>query len=120
MPNSPNDMFAPVTRGELRAELAHSKTELREELAHFKIELRAELATKQELREESARIRTELARSKTELYSDMAQLLRSMEESILARMSSLMEPTSDHEPRIKALEAAVFAPTPPKRRRRGA
>jgi hypothetical protein len=109
MTNDPNDMNAPLTRGELREELANhpTKTDLREAIAELRTELRTELATKAELRE--------IAR---ELREDFAHMMRSMQEHMLAQIAALFDPYKDHEPRIAALEA-TGAP-PPKRRRRGA
>ncbi len=150
MPDEPDEMNTPVTRAELREELSATRAELREELSATRAELRADIAssaattraelradiassaatTRAELRADiassAAELRAELA-SKSDLaslraamYSDVAHLFRSFEEEIIGRMRTMLEPQKDHEPRIKALEAAVFAPSPPRKRRRGA
>ena len=108
-----SEMDQPVTRRELREDLANfpTKAELREELANFptKAELREELAnfpTKAELREEfatKAELREELGSLKAELREELASKLdlQTMTRLLLCEMDS-------RETRLRADMAAQF------------
>ena len=100
------DMSKPVTRGELREELAKYPT--REEVDRkFDLMLGAILA-----RFDS------FARELRELRTEMGQGFRAMEESLIARMTAMQEPYLDLPRRVARLEAKVFPPRPARRKRR--
>ena len=108
------DMSTPVTRAELREELAKmaTKAELREELAKMATKadlreetekIRAQMATKTELREETDKIRAEMA-TKTDLEV-LGRALLARIESGEHRLSTQM---NDMEQRLH-LELAGYA-----------
>src|SRR3954464_9648904 len=104
-----DEMASPVTRGELREELQLVRGELREELQLVRGELREELQlVRGELREElqsfEQRMLERMEQRMDERFAaasrDNAQYIRSMEESLLARMTALLDPHRDIPARV--------------------
>ena len=70
-----DEMDAPVTRRELKEELALTRGELRVEMDVLRSELRTDMADlRTELRTDMADLRTDMADLRTELKTDMADL----------------------------------------------
>jgi hypothetical protein len=101
------DMSTPVTRGELRAELAPLAT---------KAEL-APLATKAELELWGgallARIEQRINSLEQRLLTELARHTRAISESMSMQISAIDDRYTDLPRRVRRLEAKVF---PPKRR----
>jgi hypothetical protein len=130
------DMDAPVTRRELREELAKypTRTELHEALAtwagaleerivtritaHTTAEITKHIAASEERM--TARIGTEIAASEERMTAEIARHVTASEERIRADMHACFEPHDDVPervtkveelvPRVERLEAKVFAP----------
>ena len=120
------DMSTPVTRDELRAEIAPLATKAEIAPLATKAELRAEiapLATKAELRAEIALLATKvelelwggalLARwdaFEHRLLADLARHTRATFESMSTQMSVIDEKYADLPPRVSRLEGKAFTP----------
>lgn len=95
------DMSQPVTRGELREELA-------------KVDRKLDLM----LGALMARFDERFDRFSRELRAEVGRDLRAMEESLIARMTAMQEPYLDLPRRVGRLEAKVFPPRPARGKRR--
>lgn len=95
------DMSQPVTRGELREELA-------------KVDRKLDLM----LGALMARFDERFDRFARELRAEVGRDLRAMEESLIARMTAMQEPYVDLPRRVARLEAKVFPPRPARGKRR--
>lgn len=110
-----DEMSHPVTRGELRAELASypTKADLRAELASYatKAELREEFPTKQYVDDMARTFVAALERLDSKIDRVALDLMRHMNsliESVRVDIRAITEPYQDHGPRISRLERAVF------------
>jgi hypothetical protein len=136
--------FRAATRTELKAELqefrAATRTELKAELQTFRTELRAELKTeikteiKKEIKKEIDVFRVEIDARFHEVHADLARHANAIMEAVRTEMRGFWEPVKDVPgrvdkleremgdvpARVTRLEAAVFPPKRPKRRRRAA
>lgn len=101
------DMSQPVTRGELREELAKYPT--REE---------ADRKFDRFLGAIMRRFDERFDRFARELRADLGRDLRALEESLIARMTAMQEPYLDLPRRVTRLEAKVFPPRPARAKRR--
>ncbi len=128
--NPHGDMTTPVTRGELREELATFRTEIRTELSELRTELRTELQEfrheikaemKAELKEELKRFmsRDELAHMLETwagaMTAEFRRSFKAAEESFRRDFGILDEKYRDLPPRVTRLENKV---SPPRSRRR--
>ena len=95
------DMSQPVTRGELREELA-------------KVDRKLDLM----LGALMARFDERFERFGRELRAEVGRDLCAMEESLIARMTAMQEPYLDLPRRVTRLEAKVFPPRPARGKRR--
>ena len=110
------DMSAPVTRGELRVELAQLE---------FRLEARLEAKLEEKLEEKlEAKLAQKLAHVATKadleiwagallerLLTELARHARAIQETISGQISVVDEQYADLPARVDRLEATVFAPS---------
>jgi hypothetical protein len=101
-----NDMTAPVTRGELKQELAELKAELKVDLDQALVDVVRKPDLDRALDAWGTRLSVELA-----------QHVNAMTESLRAEFRGIDDQYKDLPARVSKLENAVFTPKPARRRR---
>jgi len=115
------DMTAPVTRGELRKELAEHRAGVDAQFADLRAEIREQFASRVEIREQFASFAKSLLsevshmmrsmeesirRELRELREEVPQMLRSFEENMRREFRGLDDKYNDLPPRVARIEAA--------------
>ncbi len=123
MPIDREDMSAPVTRGELREELAALEQRLEQKLEQ-KLEAKFDLKLGLwggALMEEIKASRRQMLEMERRLMAELGQHTRASNEQTTSGLAAIDDQYKDLPDRVKALEEHVFAKPGPKRtvRRRG-
>lgn len=93
MTPDPNDMSTPVTRGELRAELATFEQKLDQKLEIW-----------------AGALRAHIAESERRLLAELARHYKAIQEALSKQISVIDDKYRDLPARVRKLEARVFTP----------
>jgi hypothetical protein len=106
------DMSSPVTRGELREELAQLEIRLEAKLEsklEAKLESKLESKLDQKLEMWGGALLARIAGSERRLLAELARHCNSIQESLSKQLSVIDEKYADLPVRVTRLEAKVFA-----------
>jgi len=113
------DMSTPVTRGELREELAQLATKAEVALLATKAEL-AQLASQMATKADLAQLASQMATKADleiwggalfeRLMTELARHTRAIQETLSAQLSTFDDKYADLPARVSRLEAVVFVP----------